>query len=279
MLSKFFKRFSNRKHKTGVDDDVWWLSLGPDTPPEQSALGDKGTNLVRLMQAGFTVPGGVILTARLFHDFYFLEESAIKHMIDEAIRPYARPDTLWAICSSAGTKDSFTGLFSGSLETALNVCSGELFDRVKQLQAAICPDPVQIYQSPDNSVSWPHLAVILQQMIPARCAGVLYTPHPEGSAVGGIVVEGLPVSGENPAAEHRNPDRVEISHNGQRLLEHTSGRTSCLNQVDDEAFIRLARELEKAFGTPQDAAWSYDGKTLWVLQSRPSAASQKPPAG
>ncbi len=266
--------FKTTKKKTGAE--AWCLPLCPETPPEKSALGGKGANLIRLMRAGFAVPPGVVLTTQLFHDFYFLEKNYLGRIIEKALQPLARPDTLWAIRSSAENEDSLQASFAGQYDTFLNVPASGILDGVKKCRDSAFSAHAEVYRSSLGIGRSPLLAVIIQKMIPARCAGVLFTRHPVRPDLDRIVIEGVTGLGEDLVSGRRTPDRLELSRNGQRLDEQAAGQTNCLDEVNDKAFARLARDLERAFGTPQDAEWAYDGQTLWLLQSRPITTLKRP---
>ena len=47
-----------------------WHPIAANTPPDPLLLGGKGANLVRLVQAGFAVPYGVILTTEAFEQYH-----------------------------------------------------------------------------------------------------------------------------------------------------------------------------------------------------------------
>ena len=271
MFSKIYDAFSKNKNET--DSDVWWLPLDPETPLESSLLGGKGAGLIQLMRAGFNVPAGVVLTTQFLHDFYFLEEPAIRRQIDAAIKSRDRPDLLWAVrCSTVDeTCDQPAG--PDRMETFLNVPAADLFDCVKQCWAAVYADREQIYRLDRKPGSRPFLAVILQQMATVQCAGILYTRHPDRPDRDGILIKG--VSGLNEKLKSGScpqPDCLELDRNGQRLAAEAGGRKSCLDRVGDEALARLACDLEQALGVPQVADWVFDGRILWVIESRPAAA-------
>ncbi len=264
------------KTRNTPDTEVWWLPLGPESSPDQSLLGGKGANLVRLVRAGFEVPPGAVLTTELFRDFYFLEEAAIQRIIDRVVEDQSRPDRLWAVRSSAADEDGLQASFAGQYDTFLNVPDSNLLNCVKKCRDSVFSSHAERYRSELAPGQSPSMAVVLQTMVPARCAGVLFTRHPVRPDVDRIVVEGVPGLGEDLVSGRRNPDHLELSRNGQRLLEASVDGTNCLDQVGDEAFARLARELEKTFGKPQDAEWAFDGETLWVLQTRPITTLKRP---
>lgn len=256
-------------------EPTFWLPLSQEIAPDNLLLGGKGANLVRLMRAGFDVPAGAVLTTALLDNIYFLEDAEIQRCIDQALRAHAGPG-LWAVRSSAADEDSASASFAGQHDTFLNVPAPEILECVKKCWSSAHASRAAIYRSDIGGNNKPSMAVILQQMVPARCAGVLFTRHPVRPDIDRIVIEGVPGLGEDLVSGRRNPDRLEISRNGQRLFEQTANSTNCLDQVREEPFARMARELEKVFGTPQDAEWAFDGETVWLLQTRPITTIKRP---
>ena len=273
MLSKIYDVFSSGKKNKSADSETWWLPLDPQSPLDESLLGGKGTVLIRLMRAGFNVPAGVVLTTQLLHDFYFLEEPAVRRQVDKAVHTRGGSDLLWAVRCSFLDETGDRKNLADRLETFLNVPAGGIFDCVKQCWDAVYADHHQVYRLEKKSGTGPFLAVILQQMAAVQCAGVLHTRHPERPGKGGILVKGVSGRCEDlKSGACRQPDRLELDRNGQRLTAETVGQGSCLDRVGDEALARLACDLEQAFGDPQIADWVFDGRTLWVIDSRPSTA-------
>ncbi|MEW6078232.1 MAG: PEP/pyruvate-binding domain-containing protein [Thermodesulfobacteriota bacterium] len=261
---------------TADKEGPFWLPLSPDTPPDISLLGGKGANLVRLMRAGFDVPAGAVLPTTLLNDLDWIEIPEVKRFIERAIKPHDRPDLLWAVRSSAADEDGAEASFAGQHDTFLNVPAAGIFECVTKCRESVYSTRAESYRADLGRDGKPSLAVILQKMVPARCAGVLFTRHPVRPDQDRIVVEGVPGLGEDLVAGRRAPDRLELSRGGKIMSERTANPVNCLNQVGQEAFARLARELERFFGSPQDAEWAFDGETLWLLQTRPITTIRRP---
>ncbi len=276
MLLKTIKNTLVEKFGSPEKTGYWSVALGPETVPDPALLGGKGANLVRLMQAGFDVPPGVVLTTTLFDDLYFLEDLEIRRIVDRAVGAPAETGRLWAVRSSAAAEDGIRASFAGQHDTFLNVASGDLFDYVKKCRDSAWSEHAAVYRSHIGDREKPAMAVVLQQMVSAQCAGVLFTRHPVRPDIDCIVVEGVSGLGEDLVAGRREPDRLILSRNGQRLSERVVGDANCLDAVGDELFARLARSLERTFGAPQDAEWAFDGETLWLLQTRPITTLKRP---
>ena len=106
--------------------------------------------------------------------------------------------------------------------------------------------------------------MVIQSMVPAELAGVLFTVHPitrDLTTMLGNVVAGLGealVSGEDTGAEF-TLSRPDAAFTGPEALRPMAKR---LHDV--------AHQVEGTFdGVPQDIEWAVAEGKLWILQSRP----------
>ncbi|MGA1624930.1 MAG: PEP/pyruvate-binding domain-containing protein, partial [Prochlorothrix sp.] len=146
------------------------------------------------------------------------------------------------------------------------------------------------------------MSVIIQQQISGQLSGVAFSRDPlePGDAV---VIEALPggadavVSGQVTPESFRillqSPENSEKSNKAEnsedmdhaRDCSHSQATAQSINAFDRdnpqtwtpilEAVAQLARDLEQRYhGIPQDMEWTYDGKQLWILQTRPITTLQ-----
>jgi len=138
-----------------------------------------------------------------------------------------------------------------------------------------------------------HVAVLIQELVPAEVAGVLFTCDPlsgvrdrwivEASwGLGEAVVEGLVTpdhhtltpGGALLARQLGSKETVIIPDTQGGTSEHpvsdpARGQQACL---DEEALARLAAlgtACEDLFGPAQDIEWAWCGGKLFLLQCRP----------
>jgi len=144
------------------------------------------------------------------------------------------------------------------------------------------------------------MAVVVQQLVAADAAGVVFTADPVSGNRDRIVVEACWGLGEALVSGKVTPDRFALSRQGLRVLEHAvaaktvevvlspegttreqvvpSDRTgrSSLAEAPALKLARLALKAEKVFGSPQDIEWALAGPNLFMLQSRPITTLAKP---
>jgi hypothetical protein len=116
---------------------------------------------------------------------------------------------------------------------------------------------------------FPGMAILVQEMVPARAAGVAFSHDPiTGRST--VVLEAVPRLGHELVQGRAAPDRFVVDPRGVLLLEERMG----LGEEDLPTEVVLtvasmARLAADRFGLPQDVEWAWDGANVFLLQSRP----------
>ena len=183
-----------------------------------------------------------------------------------------------AVRSSATAEDLASASFAGQQDTFLDICGGEvLVDAVRRCWASLWNDRAVLYRATacidQREV---RLAVVVQTMVHAATAGVLFTANPLTGCRRQAVVEVSPGLGEAVVSGSANPDQFVIDtalgtivseHHGERA-NPANGACLSLEQVKD--LVRIGDSVEAHFGTPQDIEFAFDPNgQLQLLQSRP----------
>jgi len=137
------------------------------------------------------------------------------------------------------------------------------------------------------------MAVLIQPIVDADCAGVCFSVDPVAHKRGRIVINsawGLGAGVANGSVPndtdwlYRHDFSIEKRHivvKDKQLKLDGSGQTqtqpvaeayrraACLPQSWLVRVAQFAIALENLFGSPQDVEWAIAGKKLWILQSRP----------
>lgn len=229
-------------------------------PVAEESAGGKARALSRLIRAGLPVPSGLVLLPRAF-DGDALTPSASDALAAELAR---FPDgQRFAVRSSALAEDSAASSFAGAYESVLDVAAGAVEAAIATVRDSGDSSRVATYSAATGRSSGA-LAVVVQALIPAEQAGVLFTVDPLTGALdrmAGSVVEGL---GESLVSGSRTG--TEFS------LARPSGAFSGPDALRPFA-ARLhaeAHEIEGCFGgVPQDIEWAVAAGRVWILQARP----------
>lgn len=229
---------------------------------EQQAAGGKAEGLARLISMNLNVPPGfVILDAKPGIYPAKLEQHYL-----------ALGGGKVAIRSSALGEDSEDASFAGQYETLLEI---EGIDAVKKAiddcLLAATSHRANAYRNQQAKSADIRMAIIIQEMVDARCAGVVFTADPVNNRRDHIVIDAVIGTGEKLVGGEVTPDHYVYDRNTQKLVvKELSGNRSILNPDDFKALVRDALKAEQFIGQPLDMEWAIDrdGDLCW-LQARP----------
>jgi pyruvate,water dikinase len=308
------------------------LVLGLDmiTADMLPAVGGKAANLGELSSAGLPVPAGFCLTTAAYRravapagldelhaalaatrpgELSTLAELAsgargrvlgagIPAEVADAVRAaYAAlgPDVPVAVRSSGTAEDLPLASFAGQQDTFLNVVGVEaVLTAVRQCWASLWTDRAVAYRATHGiAPSAVSLAVVVQHMVDAEVAGVLFTANPVTGRRHESVIDASPGLGEAVVSGAVNPDHFVVDSVTKRITERrigdkrlvirsrqgggtervetaAAGSAACLSDVRIQALEALGRRAEVHLGSPQDLEWAIDvDGSLWLTQSRP----------
>lgn len=207
-------------------------------------------------------------------------------------------DPSWplAVRSSATTEDAADASFAGLQDTYLWTMGVQAtLKYVRSCWASLYSVPSIAYRRkhglPESGVA---MAVVIQRMVNARKAGVMFTRSPLTGDRSVITIEGAWGLGSAVVSGEVTPDRFviakitgeisvrEISDKHVQHLPVPDGgvgeaetpedlrRVPCLSDEEITALRDIARKVERHYGRPQDIEWAIDhsGEIL-LLQSRP----------
>jgi pyruvate, water dikinase len=255
---------------------------------DEPRYGGKAAQLAAAIRAGLPIPGGVALPAG-FVDAVAASRPAAVRKLEEICLALDAP---LAVRSSAVGEDSGTASFAGQHLTCLNVRSSPsaLAEAVSAIRESAHAESALAYRQRLGLPGEPRIGVVVQELVAADCAGVLFTRNPANGA-SEIVVEASWGLGESVVAGLVAPDRFRVSREGT-VLERTPGMKDvairllpeggtqeaevpaervyalCLDDAQLRELHALATRCERAFGGTQDLEWAFAGRTLYLLQRR-----------
>jgi len=278
------------------------LHLNPTMRSDNAEIGGKCANIIQLLQMGIPVPNALVITTSVYEEqaircslnekiFPFIEkqdwaevESSALEMftacsLDDAFsndlrRHYRRMSSpAVAVRSSATCEDQDASSSAGQYETYLNIQGEEdLLLAVRKCWASLWNRRALFYR---NRRSMDHfsarMAVIVQEMVPADAAGVLFTVDPLQQDENRIRVEIAPGLGDaivtgNVAGDVYRVDRDDLTQ---------TGGDDGLGLLSPDLLIELcgmALGIEEYFGAPQDIEFAIANEKIHILQARPMTA-------
>ena len=201
-----------------------------------------------------------------------------------------------AVRSSATTEDSEDASFAGLQDTYLWVVGAEAtLENVRSCWASLYSVPSIAYRRkhgmPEHGVA---MAVVVQQMVDARTAGVMFTRSPLTGDRSVVTIEATWGLGSAVVSGEVTPDRfviakitgeISVREISNKHIQHVPAAAGGVAHVQTAQNLRrvpsvsdpeltalkdIARKVERHYGRPQDIEWaiSRSGQIL-LLQSRP----------
>jgi pyruvate,water dikinase len=284
----------------------------PFTDPacqDVGVAGGKGASLAAAAARGLPVPPGYVVCSSAF-------EAAVGARADELralaaahdhvgamalVAELPRPDLAEhfaalgaesvAVRSSAVAEDSDEASFAGQQETYLGVPdAATAAERVIDCWASFFSERALFYRVRKGSLDDLRMAVVIQEMVPADVAGILFTIDPVARRRDQMRVEAVFGLGEPAVSGQLTPDNYTMKRDGtvkkrriatqpwaliggeEVALSPEDGARETLTDDQLAALAQLGRTLEEQNGAPQDIEWAIAGGELYVLQSRPVTA-------
>lgn len=310
-------------------DPIPYVVLLADARARDLALGGgKAANLSKLLGWGFPVPPGFVVTTAAY------DAVVTRNKLHSAIAGVAQPEGpaairaafekatiaadlerailsayralgggAVAVRSSATAEDLPEAAFAGQQETFLGINDeSALLDAVRRCWASLWSDRAIAYRRHQGMAAVPvKLAVIVQRLVPADAAGVLFTANPITGARAESIIEASAGLGEAVVSGIVTPDHVTLRYQRHRWriaartlgrreteirlsagegTEQIAGSPTTAPALPDDALLQLARmgaSIARRFGRPQDIEWAWANEKLFVLQARPITALPNPP--
>ena len=286
-------------------------------------VGGKAGNLGEMIRAGLPVPPGFCVTTGAYRevaagaaiDFDALSapkaadasrlaaaarEALVAAPVPDAVvravsDAYARLGGAVAVRSSATAEDLPFASFAGQQDTYLSIVGEEaVLDAVRRCWASLWTERAVVYRAKQAIVPRSvRLAVVVQRMVDAEIAGILFTANPVTGRRRQAVIDASPGLGEAVVSGAVNPDHFVVDTERREILERRLGdkrveirakpgggtthvealdraNEACLTDAQVLALAALGDRVERHYGAPQDTEWAIDSAgRLWLTQARP----------
>ncbi|MFC7741295.1 PEP/pyruvate-binding domain-containing protein [Nocardiopsis composta] len=223
-------------------------------------VGGKAANLGEMAAAGERVPPGFCVTTAA----YAAGEVPAEAVAEAYARMGGGPV---AVRSSATAEDLPDASFAGQQDTYLGVEGADaVVDAVRRCWASLDNERATAYREANEiDRAGVRMAVVVQRMVDAATAGVMFTADPITGSRARTVVDAVRGLGTAVVDGSTEPDHYVLDGD-----EGPGGAGGCLTAGQLKELGAAGRRLQGLFGAPQDAEWAYDADgLLWLLQSRP----------
>ena len=302
-------------------------------------VGGKGMSLAKLAKAGLPVPGGFHITTEAYRQFVAANnlqpginqalqavdlarpatlESAseiisrlfagapipgdLANAILSAYRAMPGSNPAVAVRSSATAEDLPGASFAGQQETYLNISGADrVLEATKKCWASLWTARAIGYRLHQGiGVEGVALAVVVQLLVNAEAAGILFTANPINGERDQSVINAAWGLGEAVVGGAVTPDTVTVNKLTGRLIQRETAEKSVMTVrtesgtqeqpvpdllknvpvLSDEQAAQLARygaQIEALFGLPMDIEWALADGKFAILQARPITAMPDAP--
>lgn len=292
----------------------------------QGLVGDKGASLGEINKLGLATPPGVIVTTKAYH--HFIKENHLRPKISSLLKNlnFKKPENLqevseqikklilanpmpedlaWQIIKAYASLGRLnnppvavrSSAVGEDLQSSFLNVSGEA-NVVKKVQSCWAsffePRGIFFRQKAKKNLLGQGMAVIIQKMIQAKTAGVLFTADPTGVKKNVLIIEAVWGLGEYLVQGQVTPDQYLINFQNGKIINQKVApqkvyltkkgnknvkslvakkkiNQAKLSQDEIKRLADLAKKIHQFYFFPQEIEWAKDKNKFFILQSRPLA--------
>ncbi len=310
-----------------------------DPKADLETVGGKGMSLAKLANAGLPIPGGFHITTEAYCQFVKANDlqSGINASLERV--DFSKPTTLEAaseaigqlfaqgaipedlanaivsaygtlpgsnpavaVRSSATTEDLPGASFAGQQDTYLNISGADrVLDATRKCWASLWTARAIGYRARQGiRAEGVALAVVVQLMINAEAAGIMFTANPLNGDRDEAVINAAWGLGEAVVGGAVTPDTITVNkltgglitrETAEKLVMTVRTETGTEEQpvpptlqnipvLSDEQAAQLTRygvEIEELYGMPMDIEWTLADGEFAIVQARPVTAMAEAP--
>lgn len=295
-------------------------------------VGGKAMSLGKLISKKFPVPPGFSITTQSYEEYldlndlrfkiesligknnelyrnnfseiskqirsFFLAKKIPAHISEKIYEIYENLQSKngLAVRSSATLEDSDYASFAGQLETYLNIRKRQdLLEAVCKCWSSLWTEETINYrQKTDTKDKKISMAVIVQTMVSAKAAGVLFTANPITGNRNEVIINANYGLGESVVSGLVTPDTYILDKRDLSLKDFTLGlkekqivsatdqgittvpvdetkrKEPVLTELLQKEISSFALSIENSFDdVPQDIEWVITDDSCWIVQTRP----------
>lgn len=215
----------------------------------------KARNLQILKENGFLVPPFIVVN----------DEDGLtpvqKFLLDD--------NKTYAVRSSFSMEDGTHSSFAGQFKTLLHVKKDDLPKAIREIKNGFSVDNVQKYAENNGlKVNKNDGRVIIQEMVDADFAGVMFTANPLGLLNETVIVvgEGL---GVGVVEDKTETTTYYYAHDDKALYVDKTGNSPELNKYVIQRLLEVAKKIKTTFNYEADIEFAIKNDHVFVLQTRP----------
>ena len=206
--------------------------------------GGKADNLILMRDNGIPVPEFVVVTDG------------------------KAPDVAWEISSvrsSADVEDGASDSFAGQFDTFLGVAENELQEKIDLCMASVSNEGAAEYLKQREIGKDIKMSVIVQKMIDADLAGIMFTANPQGIMNECVITVG---KGTGDKVVSDRTDTTSYYYNTNDDLYYYEGADDMLTSDQIHDLIGISSKIKELLGDYLDIEFSIKDGRIYILQAR-----------
>ena len=206
--------------------------------------GGKADNLILMRDNGIPVPEFVVVTDG------------------------KAPDVAWEISSvrsSADVEDGASDSFAGQFDTFLGVAENELQEKIDLCMASVYNEGAAEYLKQREIGKDIKMSVIVQKMIDADLAGIMFTSNPQGIMNECVITVG---KGTGDKVVSDRTDTTSYYYNTNDDLYYYEGADDMLTSDQIHDLIGISSKIKELLGDYLDIEFSIKDGRIYILQAR-----------
>ena len=206
--------------------------------------GGKADNLILMRDNGIPVPEFVVVTDG------------------------KAPDVSWKISSvrsSADVEDGASDSFAGQFDTFLGVTEKELQEKIDLCMASVSNEGAAEYLKQREIGKDIKMSVIVQKMIDADLAGIMFTANPQGIMNECVITVG---KGTGDKVVSDRTDTTSYYYNTNDDLYYYEGADDMLTSDQIHDLIGISSKIKELLGDYLDIEFSIKDGRIYILQAR-----------
>lgn len=234
---------------------------------EGDMVGGKALRLAKLSSLGFPVKNGVIVGLEEVEKI--IDERRVPERIIEDIQRLLDFGTHGVAVRSAAIGEDGALSWPGQFKSRLFVHQDALAEAILECADAQKSEVVKAYARMHN-VEIPPLTLIIQEMVDAEVAGVLFTTNPVNGNEE-MVVEAILGVSDSLVSGSRQPVRYYLNPNTQEIIRKEGDEKEILLSHEKlYQLVSIAKEVYKLFGLHQDIEWAVERNSgkIFLNQAR-----------
>jgi YidC/Oxa1 family membrane protein insertase len=221
-----------------------------------AGVGTKAQRLAQMIEAGLPVPGGLVVPDAAFAtngSGSTLKEGEAARLNQLRLRQGL---SRMAVRSSGLGEDGEDHSYAGVFDSILDVDADSLISAIESVRASLISNDAEMYGNDEPAGG----GVIIQELVDADYAGILFTEHPMQS--GTLLVEMTDGLGDKLASGTEEPTSFAFGRISRKPLDDATP------PMDLKPLIDLGLQVEKLFGQSQDIEWAFKDGRFFLLQAR-----------